>query len=57
MDGKTIANKYDSFNNLIEMILKICEIAQFRATAGSSLLVVKYKPSVLTTLTYLFRFE
>ena len=25
MDGKTIANKYDCFNNLIEMILKICE--------------------------------
>ena len=31
-------NKYDGFNNLIEMILKICEIAQFtRATPGSSL--------------------
>ena len=31
-------NKYDGFNNLIEMILKICEIALFtRATPGSSL--------------------
>ena len=31
-------NKYDCFNNLIEMILKICEISLFtRATPGSSL--------------------
>ena len=37
-------NKYDCFNNLIEMIVEVCEIAQFtRATPGSSL--VFYKPS------------
>ena len=31
-------NKNDCFNNLISMIVKICEIAQFtRATPGSSL--------------------
>ena len=31
-------NKYDCFNNLIEMIVEVCEIAQFtRATPGSSL--------------------
>ena len=31
-------NKYDCFNNFIEMIVEICEIAIFtRATPGSSL--------------------
>ena len=33
-------NKKEYFNNLIEMIVKICEIAQFtRATPGSSLVL------------------
>ena len=37
-------NKYDGFNNLIEMIMKICEIVLFtRATPGSSLVIHKSK--------------
>ena len=41
-------NKYECFNNLIQMILKICEIALFtRAMPGSSLVHHRFKSCVL----------